>query len=235
MGAKKARLLHDGYFHIDMGLMVYGKMPYYGRTYRAALKPMLVEGDGYLLLVDSGAGNPPEKYNEYYRLERPVTLETSLADAGYAPRDVTHVVYTHLHFDHMGNLELFAPTAELSVQRTEYEYGLNPHRFQKGGYLRELIGSTRFRLLEGEGEIVPGVRVVPNPGHTPGHQAVVVEPDNGGRIVYCGDTCPVRENYEDRNITGILHNPVDALESIDALRALGGTPVFCHDSDQMEL
>jgi hypothetical protein len=64
---------------------------------------------------------------------------------------------------------------------------------------------------------------------------VVVELGGGERVVYCGDTCPVRENYEDRNITGILHDPVKALDSIDALRELGGTPVFSHDSDQMEL
>jgi hypothetical protein len=55
------------------------------------------------------------------------------------------------------------------------------------------------------------------------------------RYVYCGDIAPLRENYERRNIVGVLFNSADALASIDKLRELGGYPIFSHDNEQLGL
>jgi glyoxylase-like metal-dependent hydrolase (beta-lactamase superfamily II) len=87
--------------------------------------------------------------------------------------------------------------------------------------------------VSGKKEILKDVWVIPTPGHTPGHQSVVVK--GREKYVYCGDVCPLRENYEMRNIVGVLHDPVQALESIDKLRKLGGYPIFSHENQQMTL
>jgi glyoxylase-like metal-dependent hydrolase (beta-lactamase superfamily II) len=226
-------LLTDGFYPIELGFLVYGKADYYGKKYRSALKPMLVQTARQNILIDTGFSKVPPEYEKFARKEPGPGLVEQLGKLGLEPRDIHVIVNTHLHYDHAGNNNLF-PDAVAVVQRTEIEYAKDPHRFQKGGYIPELYAKTPLEAIEGEKEITPGVRLVPTPGHTPGHQSVVVE-WRSQRFVYTGDICPLRENYERRNVVGILYNPVDALASIDKLRALGGTPVFSHDHDQLSL
>jgi N-acyl homoserine lactone hydrolase len=91
------------------------------------------------------------------------------------------VVNTHLHFDHCGGNRRFAGTPTY-VQRVEYEAARAPD------YLEEWVrfpGAT-YELLDGEAELFPGLRVVPTPGHSPGHQIVVVDTDEG-LVVLGGD------------------------------------------------
>ena len=103
-------------------------------------------------------------------------------DASLIPRDVVCVVNTHLHFDHCGGNRLFAGTP-IHVQRVEREAARAP------GYTIpewvEFDGAT-YVEHDGEAEILPGVRLLPAPGHTAGHQIVVVETDEGP-VVLGGD------------------------------------------------
>ena len=100
-------------------------------------------------------------------------------DAALIPRDVVCVINTHLHFDHCGGNRLFAGTP-IHVQRVEREAA------RADGYTIpkwvEFDGAT-YVEHDGEAEIVPGVRVLPTPGHTPGHQSVLVDTDDG--VVVC--------------------------------------------------
>jgi N-acyl homoserine lactone hydrolase len=100
-------------------------------------------------------------------------------DAAKIPRDAVCVINTHLHFDHCGGNRLFAGTP-IHVQRTELEAARTP------GYTIpewvEFDGAT-YVEHDGEAEIAPGVRVLPTPGHAPGHQAVLVDTDDGLVIV----------------------------------------------------
>ena len=103
-------------------------------------------------------------------------------DATLIPRDVSVVINTHLHFDHCGGNRLF-PGVPIYVQRVEREAAREP-----GYTIPEWVafeGAT-YVELEGAAEIVAGVRVLPTPGHTPGHQSVVVETDDGP-VVVAGD------------------------------------------------
>jgi glyoxylase-like metal-dependent hydrolase (beta-lactamase superfamily II) len=233
MTVKSVRILQDGFFTINKGLLIYAKTQYYGQQYRAALKPLLIESRDHWILVDTGMGKINEKYAKFYLQERTPSLEGGLESAGLSPKDISVVINTHLHFDHCGNNKLF-PEAEFLVQEGELEYARNPHRFQKGGYLKELFDSVEYTEVRGEKKVCDGVRVIPTPGHTPGHQSVVVELGET-KYVYCGDVAPVRENIEERNIVGILHNPVQALESIDLLIGLGGTYIYSHDNEQLSI
>jgi glyoxylase-like metal-dependent hydrolase (beta-lactamase superfamily II) len=205
----------------------------------AALKPLLILAGEERILVDTGIGDPPERYHAFHKINRKITIERSLKNAGFAPEDITIVINTHLHFDHCGNNALFK-NAKFYVRAKELAYARKPHRFQKGGYAEESFGAVNYIELQEDREIVPGVRVLHTPGHTPGHQSVIIDLKGtpkapGTRYIYCGDVAPLRENLEQRNIVGILYNPVQALESIDKLRALGGKYIYSHDADQLEI
>jgi N-acyl homoserine lactone hydrolase len=129
-----------------------------------------------VLLVDTGMGSHPEVDAHYRPRRRP--LPEALAPLGIGPDDVTHVTNCHLHFDHCGgNPELagrpvFAQRSEICAARTTQDYTLP-----------ELLDGSRFVELEGESEIVPGVLVVPTPGHTDGHQSFVVRLSDGSVVV----------------------------------------------------
>jgi len=220
----KLTVLSDGFFELDMGFLVYGKERYYGKKYRCALLSLLIEAEDRCILVDTGIGEG----TPYKRPEREKSLMDMLEDAGYIPDEVTDVVNTHLHFDHSGWNRAFR-NAVFHVQAEELEYARNPHRFQKGGYLRSTFEGCRFRTYHGKAEVCEGVTLLPTPGHTPGHQSVVV-----GGYVFCGDTAPLRENLERRNIVGVLHDPVKALASLDLLAGTGLRPIFSHDNQQFE-
>lgn len=230
---KKLKLLSDGAFEIDKGLLVYGKSPYYGVKYMAALKPLLVVTDTDNILIDTGAGELPEKYKKYQRVERDTDIIESLKSEDLEPDDISMVINTHLHFDHCGGNKYFK-NARFIIQKAELEYANNPHRFAKGGYIKSYFEGLDFELIEGEKEITEGIKVIPTPGHTPGHQSVVIDFE-GKKYVYCGDVSPLNENIRDRNIVGILHNPVEALESIDKVREIRAIYITSHDQDQKEI
>jgi len=112
-------------------------------------------------------------------------LRAELARCGAAPEDVTHVVLTHLHFDHAWNLELF-PNACVVVQRDEVFHAIDPAPTQRIYYFKEtviaLLNRKRpagLRLVDGDCDLVEGVRLVKVPGHTPGMQAALVRTEKG--------------------------------------------------------
>lgn len=237
MGIQNIKLLFDGYFELDMGMLVYAKTPYYGVKYMAALKPLLIQTDAENILVDTGIGDLPEEVKKFYKPDRPQTLAQSLAAEDLAPDDISVVINTHLHVDHCGNNRLFK-NAKFIVQESELEYAQNPHRFQKGGYIPELFDSLAFSTVDGDCEVLPGISVILTGGHSRGHQSVLVDATDsasGKKYLYCGDEAPLQENLEKRNITGILYSQVKSLEAIDRLRSIEAEYVYSHDRDQMQL
>ena len=98
------------------------------------------------------------------------------------PRDVECVINTHLHFDHCGGNRLF-PGVPIHVQRAEREAARQPD-YTVPEWVE--FDGARYVELDGEAELLPGVRVLPTPGHTPGHQSVLAETDEG-LVVVGGD------------------------------------------------
>lgn len=126
--------------------------------------------------------------------DRLLTEALALWDMG--PADVTAIVHTHLHHDHMQNDGLF-PNALVYVQRGELEWATGPEhdRFCIG--VEDLLSDLgdRLRPTDGDGELFPGLSVVRNGGHTPGHQSVVV--GTAGRdVCVCGDIVSMFGNVE---------------------------------------
>ncbi|MGA5302998.1 N-acyl homoserine lactonase family protein [Nucisporomicrobium flavum] len=138
----------------------------------------LVEHPDGLLLVDTGMGSHPD-VDAHYRPRR-VALAEALRAVGVGLTDIRYVVNCHLHFDHSGgNPDLagrpvFTQRAELEAARTVEDYTLP--------WLVDAPG-VRYVELDGEAEVLPGVVIVPTPGHTAGHQSVVVRRGDGTVIV----------------------------------------------------
>jgi N-acyl homoserine lactone hydrolase len=113
-------------------------------------------------------------------------------DRAAIPRDVAVIINTHLHFDHCGGNRLFAGVP-IYLQRAEREAAREP------GYTIpewvEFDGAT-YVELDGAAEILPGVRVLPTPGHAPGHQSVCVDTDDG-LVVVAGDVAYTWEEFDD--------------------------------------
>jgi N-acyl homoserine lactone hydrolase len=138
----------------------------------------VVEHPAGILVVDTGMGSHPE-VDAWYQPHR-VPLAAALSAVGVGIADVRYVVNCHLHFDHcggnpeLGGRPLFVQRAELETARTAVDYTL-PELVDHPG--------ARYEELDGEVEILPGVVIVPTPGHTAGHQSVVVRRRDGTVVV----------------------------------------------------
>lgn len=203
-----------------------------------AMRCLLIETRNALVLVDNGAGNKEsEKFIDIYGLENapsssgdgsaphPTRLEDGIEAAGFSSADVDVVIDTHLHFDHAGGntyrdaegrVRPSFPNATYYVQKGEWEFAhLRNERIQ-ASYLRHnfdpIAETGAFRFVEGEHEIVPGVRVVPTPGHTPHHQSVLIE-SAGQTACFLADLVPTSAHLPLPWIMGYDVEPLVTLES----------------------
>jgi glyoxylase-like metal-dependent hydrolase (beta-lactamase superfamily II) len=194
-----------------------------------ALRCLLVEAPGALVLVDTGVGNKEDdRFREIYGIRNagaPTRLEDGIRAAGFEPGDVELVVMTHLHFDHAGGGTLRRedgevapafPGARYVVQERELAFaGLQNERI-RASYLEPNVAPvTRAGLwdpVEGETLLTEGVRLLPTPGHTPHHQSVLVESD-GETACFLADVCPTAAHIPLPWIMGYDLEPLVTLES----------------------
>jgi N-acyl homoserine lactone hydrolase len=125
---------------------------------------------------------------------RPKTLAAQLDQLGVKPSDIKYVAISHTHPDHIGNVEMF-PQAMLLVQKAEYEWP-NP------------LGVGRFKpehpatKLEGDHDVYGdgSVRIIATPGHTPGHQSLLVKLPKTGALLLSGDAVHFKDNWDNRRV-----------------------------------
>ena len=141
----------------------------------------LIRHPSGLFLFDTGIGEGLPAVEERYRPVRR-SLPASLEQAGVSLDDVRLLANCHLHFDHAGGNHAF-PERPIFAQRVEFDSAHEPH-YTMPSVVADFAGA-RFELTEGEAEPMPGVRVVPTPGHVAGHQSLVVE-TTSGRVVIAG-------------------------------------------------
>jgi N-acyl homoserine lactone hydrolase len=115
-----------------------------------------------------------------------------LAALGVAPDEVTVVVNSHLHFDHAGNNRAF-PNATFIVQGEQLAYAKGRPNFPAIYWDDPAL---RYMPTSGRARVAAGIEVVPTPGHAPGHQSLVVDLAETGRVVLCGDAAFTRANLE---------------------------------------
>ena len=205
------------------------------------MRCLLVEHESELVLIDTGVGNKENpKFHDIYGIENQApdleapgrtALEAGIRAAGFTPDDVTVVINTHLHFDHAGgntyrtgdgDVRASFPNARYIVQRGEMEYATHANERTSASYFPAnwdvIIEAGRFELIEGEPEIVPGIRVRRTPGHTPHHQSVVLQ-SGGETACFLGDVVPTTHHLPLPWIMGYDVEPLVTLESKRALLA----------------
>ncbi|HYK97355.1 MAG TPA: N-acyl homoserine lactonase family protein [Candidatus Acidoferrales bacterium] len=148
---------------------------------------------------------------------------------GVGPDDIAIVVNSHLHFDHAGNNGAF-PKATFVVQAEHLAFAKGKPNFP-GVYWD--IPELTYVPAAGRSRVAPGVEVVPTPGHAPGHQSLVVDLRETGRVVLTGDAAFTRTNLE-RGVIPAMDQAA-ATESLALIRSLVKddlTRVFTsHDAD----
>lgn len=137
-----------------------------------------------------------------------------LAALGVAPDDVTVVVNSHLHFDHAGNNRAF-PKATFIVQAEQLAHAKGRPNFP-GVYWDD--PALTYVPATGRARVAQGVEVVPTPGHAPGHQSLVVDLAETGRVVLCGDAAFTRANLERGESSG--QDAAEAGRSLALIRSL---------------
>jgi N-acyl homoserine lactone hydrolase len=185
---------------------------------------------GGAVLVDTGVGGPEDLLSDWRVVN--VSAADALAELDMSPADISLVINTHLHFDHCGQNAVFKH-APFYVQRAELDRARRESPALSGWF--DFMGA-RFELLDGDAEILPGLSVIATPGHTTGHQCVVVETGDGSPDLLIGDAA-----YTPREYTGPLGQklpPGQAADrpsweaSIGRVRSMTPSRVhFCHHTD----
>jgi glyoxylase-like metal-dependent hydrolase (beta-lactamase superfamily II) len=213
-----------------------------------AMRCLLIEHDDGLILVDTGLGNKEtDKFKDIYGVDNAgadgrTRLEDVLAELGHGPDDVRWVINTHLHFDHAGGNTWRDPAG--AVQRTfakaHYVVQAGELAFARrrdneriaASYFVPNIEPVEWTTVSGVREIVPGIHVLPTPGHTPFHQSVLVR--QGGEVAcFVADLVPTTAHLPLPWIMGYDLEPLVTLESKRRLyaqaEAEGWLVVFEHD------
>lgn len=236
MSVKALHALQNGFLGLEHSALFYGE-----RSPERAAIPVtcyLVRTSDAAILFDTGIS--PRAIPGLLRTD-PLArfgdedlLVHRLDSVGLEPKDVDLVVLSHLHFDHAGGAALFSGS-ELVVQQDEYAYAHYPAAFFAGFYYRKNfdLPDYRWRRLEGDAELVPGVTALRSDGHTPGHQSLLVELSETGPVILAGDCCYWQRSIDEEIPPGVVWDPTRAMHSIKRLKTLarltGGRIFPSHD------
>ena len=197
-----------------------------------AMRPLLVRGPSTrsarsgqaTLLIDAGAGNKMDaKSTDIYALDRTRNLMHSLADAGLTVDDIEIALASHLHFDHCGGFTTRTESGEIQptfanaryiVRTAEWEDATHPHERNRASYLQDdfvpLKAAGMLDLVDGDEEIMPGVRVRWTGGHARSHQVIMLE-SGGKTAVFTADMIPTTEHVDEPWIMGYDLYPMETL------------------------
>jgi N-acyl homoserine lactone hydrolase len=190
----------------------------------------VVTHPGGAVLVDTGVGGPERLLADWRVVNR--SAADALAELDMTPADIGLVINTHLHFDHCGQNAVFRH-APCYVQRAELDRAKreSPDLYDWFDFM-----NARFELLDGDAEVLPGLAVITTPGHTAGHQSVVVQSADGTSDLLIGDAA-----YTPRQYSGPADEDLPAGQASDltawrdSLRRIQsispGRVHFCHHTN----
>jgi glyoxylase-like metal-dependent hydrolase (beta-lactamase superfamily II) len=254
LGAWDVRIISAGTFRLDGGAM-FGTVPKVvwdklcpadaQNTILLATNCLLLRGEAGTVLVDTGNGDKEsDAFMARFQLEGRGVLTRNLAREGVRPEDIDRVVLTHLHFDHAGGATALDaqgrpvpafPRARYVVQQRDLDNARSAHLRERASYLpanwEPLEAAGVLDTIRGPQEILPGLSLLPMPGHTPGLQAVLVH--GGRKLIYPTDTFPTSHHIQpawvcgyDLDVTTCVR---ERIKLLDQFAGTDGIIVFYHD------
>jgi len=238
MAVERIWLLDSGSLVIDRAHIMWNIEP--GNPVRFPVYSVLVEHSDGLFLYDSGFDKGTVE--EFLPFELPEqtdeqTLPAQLEKCGFATSDVSAVINSHLHFDHVGG-QRHLPDAVTWVGKEELRHALVPEPFERLGYADKVFHrpDSAYRWLEGETvDFADGIRLLFTPGHTVGHYSMVIEREGKRPILFCADVTYTRETWEKELISGFHNDPTANYVSVRKLKQLASRTdaevFFTHDME----
>jgi len=212
LGDLTITLVNGGNFRLDGGAM-HGVVPKtiwsrltscdeHNRCEYATNCLLVEDGAGKRTLIETGNGEKfSPKERDIYGIDHDLSTEKQLRALGVEPESIDLVIMSHLHFDHAGGatrrlgetVEPVFKRARHVVQKQEWHDATHPHERNRASYLAEnfapLQDAGLLHLSDGEEEVAPGIRVIPTPGHTRGHQSVLLG-QGDDKMLFLGDVVP---------------------------------------------
>ena len=206
--------------------------PLKGQT--GAVLAFLIRSDDAALLFDTGIGEGNQGLDEQYNVVRR-SLPAALAQHGVSAEDVSAIVNSHLHFDHCGNNRLF-PGVTIYAQASESEAATQP-----GYTIADWVGppKAQYFRLDGDHQLSDSLRIISTPGHTPGHQSLLVKTKRRLELI-AGQAIYSSLEYDQIREAGLIP-PEAQMSDLEARSALGliGFQAqrvhFSHDVNSWEL
>ncbi len=157
------------------------------------------------------------------RAKMPRTLVSQLAEVGVKTTDVSYIAFSHFHPDHSGNANLFT-SATLYIQETEYDaiFGPTPQKFGFNPATYDKLRANPVVKLNGDYDVFGdgSVMILSTPGHTPGHQSLLVRLQRTGVVILSGDLTHFQANWDARRVPGMNFNRDQTMTSMDKVAAL---------------
>jgi N-acyl homoserine lactone hydrolase len=220
---------------MDKGFMTFGVD--IGKKVESPFLSFLIRADEGNILVDTGL-NPDDV--QMMSKMGPINLKdehlltTCLQKVGLSLEDINMVVMTHLHGDHVGWLTSLG-NAEVIVQKEEYKFAFDPPPYTR--YIRERYNSpnVKWRYVDGDQVLIPGLTLLFTPGHSAGCQSIMVDLPKFGPILLVGDAGFLQENFQKELIPASFYDQKEALLSIKRLnvwsKVRNATIFTSHDID----
>lgn len=180
------------------------------------------------LIWDTGLGDRLAQHKEGVAIAEgitarvPVTLRAQLQQLGLAPADTEQVAFSHLHVDHSGNASLFTAALYL-LNRKDFDWALGkPTPFGADTESFSFAATAKTQAIELDHDVFGdgSVRILSTPGHTPGHQILLLRLANAGTIILSGDLYHTRDNFRLARIPAINHSRGETLASFERVERL---------------
>jgi glyoxylase-like metal-dependent hydrolase (beta-lactamase superfamily II) len=174
------------------------------------------------LVATMSQGFQRGKTSPRYWLKKPLIAQ--LAEIGVKPAQITHIAFSHTHGGHVGNANLFT-AATLYIQQAEYDAAFGPDAATKYNFVtssyEKLCGNPMVKLngdhdVFGDGSVV----IIATPGHTPGHQSLLVRLPKTGAVLLSGDAVHLQDNWVHRRVPAFNFNREQSLQSMDRMAAV---------------